>query len=122
MRLAKLKEEIGEAERSIEQLEKEEADLRVGREDTPERATALGKMSELSATVGDLRKQWEDCRENDPDVLKKLEEAAGRAKESANRWTDNIYSVKKYCKEHFGVSDEELCNTLDLPVEIDYVE
>lgn len=44
------------------------------------------------------------------------------AKEAANRWTDNIFAVKSWCKNKFNIEDSALDKQFDIPAEFDYVE
>lgn len=40
-----------------------------------------------------MRKELQEYRQNDPATLQALREAAEVAKDAANRWTDNIWSL-----------------------------
>lgn len=43
----------------------------------------------------------------DPEVLKAKAEKSKLAKDAANRWTDNIFSIKSFCQKKFEGSYNE---------------
>ncbi|XP_061395309.1 meiotic nuclear division protein 1 homolog [Musca vetustissima] len=42
--------------------------------------------------------------------------------EAANRWTDNIYMIKTWCKRKFDKEDRELNKAFGIPDDLDYVD
>lgn len=44
------------------------------------------------------------------------------AKEAGNRWTDNIYSVKSWCKKKFFIEDSVIDKQFGIPEDLDYLE
>lgn len=48
-----------------------------------------------------------------------LEKLIKVAKESANRWTDNIFILEAYLKENFNVEMESMRNEFGIPLDLD---
>lgn len=40
----------------------------------------------------------------------------------ANVWTDNIYAIQSWCKDKFGISNEDLNKQFNIPEDLDYKE
>lgn len=40
---------------------------------------------------------------------------------AVNRWTDNIFSIKSWCKNKFFIEEEVLNKQFDIPEELDYI-
>ena len=43
------------------------------------------------------------------------------AKEAANRWTENVFAVKSWAKNRFGVEESKLDQQFGIPEEFDYL-
>lgn len=41
--------------------------------------------------------------------------------EAVNRWTDNIFAVKSWCKSKFYMEDNALNKAFGIPEELDYL-
>ena len=70
----------------------------------------------------ELRFKFERLRECDPEVLKEMQNKTLIAKESANRWTDNIFSVKSWCKRKFAIEESAINKNFQIPEDLDYLE
>ena len=43
------------------------------------------------------------------------------AKEAANRWTENVFSIKSWCKNRFGIEESKLDQQFGIPEDFDYL-
>lgn len=43
-------------------------------------------------------------------------------KEAVNKWTDNIYAVKSWCKNKFMIEPDIIDKQFGIPSELEYVE
>ena len=62
---------------------------------------------------------WE---QNDPSVLDKIEQKIKIAKDSANRWTDNLWSIESYLVKKKNQDRNQVKKLLGLTDSFDYVE
>jgi hypothetical protein len=87
-----------------------------------ERSAFLATLAELEATnkayLHELQ-QYKDC---DPEILKRKEKSGREALDHANRWTDNIFSVKSYCVNQFGMESAAFDQSFGIPEDFDSVE
>jgi hypothetical protein len=88
----------------------------------PERAPKIKKYYEFQDEDKKLSKILEDNRKNDPVEIKNVLDLAAIVKKSANRWTDNIWSLKDYMKKKKGVSGNDADKMLGIEGDFDYVE
>ena len=95
-KLEELKEKLEVGKRRLKTCEGELEEVKVGREEGEdnERSKKLQKMSDLQKEKAELEAEQAKLKENDPAVIDDLKKEVRMAKESANRWTDNIFSCK----------------------------
>jgi DNA-binding transcriptional regulator GbsR (MarR family) len=118
----KLNAEIDEAKRKRDELAEEEAKLLIGREETEEREAKLKELEELRSRNEELKTELQKYSEFDPDVVADMVADAQEARDAANRWTDNIFTVRKWCTEQFSVEEDTFNQNFGVPSELDYVE
>jgi len=95
---------------------------RTGKEESVERSELMARLSALkeeNSRVSAELAQYQDC---DPDVLDGVKKVGDVALEAANRWTDNIFQVKNWCKSKFNIEGDQLNKQFNIPEEFDYVE
>ena len=62
--------------------------------------------SEESSLVAELEAQ----KINDPAEIRRVENQAQINKTAADRWTDNIWAIKKFLTKKKGLSGKEVCD------------
>ena len=93
-----------------------------GKEESTERHELMSRLSELkeeSELVSAELAQYQDC---DPDVLNGVKKVGDVAFEAANRWTDNLFQVKSWCRTKFNVEESQLNKQFNIPEDMDYIE
>ncbi|KAL1465195.1 hypothetical protein WDU94_004784 [Cyamophila willieti] len=94
----------------------------IGRESNEKRQELLQEVDILNKELDTIKKELEKYKDNDPAMLKTIEKSAEIAKEAANRWTDNVFSIKSWCKNKFGLEESALNKHFGIPEELDYIE
>uniref|UniRef100_A0A0A9XLK5 Meiotic nuclear division protein 1 homolog n=1 Tax=Lygus hesperus TaxID=30085 RepID=A0A0A9XLK5_LYGHE len=122
LKLAELGKNIGATKSKLEKSLKSISQLEAGREDNEEREKLLEQNDKLSKERDRLQIEIKKYCGHDPEVYRKKENEIEIAKEAANRWTDNIFSVKSWCKNKFNVEDSILDKQFGIPSELDYVD
>ena len=79
----------------------------------------LSELKEESELVSAELAQYQDC---DPDVLNGVKKVGDVAFEAANRWTDNLFQVKSWCRTKFNVEESQLNKQFNIPEDMDYIE
>jgi len=108
--------------RKRDELETNESELREGREDTEERATKMARLEELQNKNSELKTELKKYIEFDPELIEDMEQDIQEARDAANRWTDNILTLRKWCSESFGIDETAFNANFAVPEELEYVE
>ena len=108
----------------------------------PERTELLRQLEELQRQRAALSEELAKYAENDPELLSALGlhqdlshtntarcslllhtgRDTKRAMEGANRWTDNVYAIRKHCENQFGMNGSEFDQAFQVPADFDYME
>jgi len=106
----------------IKNLKKKIEKARVGREETTERPAKIAKLEQLQKRNIEVKEQISKYADNDPEILDIIENDCKIAKEAANRWTDNIWEVKKWCVNKYNMDGSMLEKNWEIPEDFDYVQ
>ena len=82
----------------------------------------MASLEQKEKETQELKQKLDRLRACDPEVLEEVKQKTSIAKESANRWTDNIFSVKTWCKRKFAIEEAAINKNFGIPEELDYVE
>ncbi|CAI8029570.1 Meiotic nuclear division protein 1 homolog [Geodia barretti] len=120
-RLKELQRQLAEGERKRQSLEQEIKTASVGREKSDEREELLKSLREkqgLKKRLADELSQYRDC---DPAAITHMREQTRIAVDATNRWTDNVFSAKSWCKNKFGLEDSAIDKQFSIPEDFDYI-
>lgn len=59
---------------------------------------------------------------SDPERLRGLATSSTTAREAANRWTDNIDTLRRYVDDKFGMSSADFARQFGVPADLEYLE
>ncbi|KAE9587911.1 hypothetical protein Lal_00003188 [Lupinus albus] len=110
--------------RYVELVDQCEA-LKKGREESDEREMALADLKAIELKHNELKNELEKYRDNDPAAFEAMKEAIEVAHASANRWTDNIFTLRQWCSNNFPEAKEQLENMykeIGITDDFDYLE
>ena len=60
-------------------------------------------------------------KENDPEELQKISDDCKIVKAGSERWTDNVFQMKKYLTKSRGMAGKEVDKMLGITADYDYV-
>lgn len=121
-KLQQLTEQISECEKKITSTTKLLKQANTGREKTEDRESILQELAQKEKLCKELEKELERYRECDPEVLENIQKETVMAKEGANRWTDNVFTIKSWCVRKFGLEEKMIDKNFGIPEDFDYVE
>ncbi|XP_076337784.1 meiotic nuclear division protein 1 homolog isoform X1 [Tachypleus tridentatus] len=121
-KLEDLKKQIDEAKKKLKSLNEAVTKAQIGREDTEHRTKLLKEVNLAEKEKEELKGEIQKYKDSDPEVLEGLKKQTEMAKEATNRWTDNIFSIKSWCKKKFFIEESVLNKQFCIPEELDYVE
>ncbi|KAJ8042641.1 Meiotic nuclear division protein 1-like [Holothuria leucospilota] len=114
--------QLQESEKKRKMMKQAVGKASVGRESTDNREEILMKLSEKEALHSKLQAELEMYKEIDPEVLDQIKQQTVVAQEAANRWTDNVFSIKSWCKKKFGMEEKLLNKQFGISEDFDYVD
>ncbi|KAE9420547.1 hypothetical protein Angca_003899, partial [Angiostrongylus cantonensis] len=127
-KLQELNESIDDIKKRIAEgtaeLKKQKKGKEVGFcfKDSEERSELLTLFGNLQEEERTLSGRLEQYAEFDPEAIAQMKQRVEKAREDANRWTDNIFSIKKWCKIKFGLDEKVLDQQFGIPEDMDYIE
>ena len=110
-----LEEEVNKLKRRRDELQDVQQaleDERVEGDDN-ERTTKLQKLATLREEEGAVDAEVGALSANDPALIAAVEKDIKEAKTSAERWTDNLYTIKGIFKEKTGCTEEQFDGNFD---------
>ncbi|XP_075054673.1 meiotic nuclear division protein 1 homolog isoform X2 [Mixophyes fleayi] len=121
-KLETLESQFTESNQKKRHLQQSVDKAKVGRENTEERSKLAEELASLRQQKVQLMAELEKYKECDPDVIEEMRKANKVAKDAANRWTDNIFSVKSWAKKKFGFEESKIDKTFGIPEDFDYID
>ncbi|XP_014782807.1 meiotic nuclear division protein 1 homolog [Octopus bimaculoides] len=102
-------------------LEKLVTESKTKREDNEERDNILKELEKKKEENKRLISEVDCYQECDPDVIEGVKNQVVLAKETINRWTDNIFSTKSWIKRKFAFEDRIIDKQFGIPEDFDYI-
>ncbi|PSS15541.1 Meiotic nuclear division protein, partial [Actinidia chinensis var. chinensis] len=99
--------------------------LKKGREESNEREEALGELKAIEQKYNELKDEMGQYADNDPAAFEAMKKAIEVAHAAANRWTDNIFTLRQWCSNNFPQAKEQLehlYNEVGITDDFDYLE
>jgi CRISPR/Cas system CMR-associated protein Cmr5 small subunit len=95
--------------------------FQAGKENIDDSDETLREVEKLEEIKARLEAELNVKQENDPSNLDEMRRQIEPVKEAANRWTDNIFAVKSWCKKKFMIEDKVLNKQFGIPEDLDYI-
>ena len=119
---ANLNKEIEQYTNEIQQLEQEIAQLSPGREDSDERTQLDNEIAQFEEKIATIHRESSKYEKMNPEAIKQAQRQSGIALDAANRWTDNIFTIKSWSRKKFGILDKDFDKNFGLGENFDYFE
>lgn len=126
-RMAVLEEEVKSNKAALERLESQLASMKAARtgrdlEGDNGRDEFLEQLAADEEAVATLTAQVAEQAASDPERLRELETATKTAREAANRWTDNVDTLRRYVSDKFGMDSADFARQFGVPADMEYLE
>ncbi|XP_011705594.1 PREDICTED: meiotic nuclear division protein 1 homolog [Wasmannia auropunctata] len=121
-RIADTSKKLVETEFKLEKLKEEIQKEKELKNDSEERRTLLEEVEKLRKEEQEIKKQIAKFSGVDPEVITEMVEKTQRYKDATNIWTDNIFSIQSWCKNKFGISEQDLNKQFNISEDLDYKE
>lgn len=103
-------------------LEEEITEASEGKEESDERNNYLQQLEEIRKERANVATQLKRFEELDPELIEKIRSDVKTCKDSANRWTDNVFSLVSYCKNKFNMDSKTIYQMFEISEEFDNIE
>ncbi|KAL8160825.1 hypothetical protein V2J09_012314 [Rumex salicifolius] len=104
----KLDSESQNCKKRFSELQRQCNALKKGREDSDEREEAVSKLKSLEKKYNELKDEIKQYADNDPAAFEAMKKSINVAYSAANRWTDNIFTLRQWCSNNFPQAKEQL--------------
>lgn len=121
-KIEELEEKVDNLKRKKISLEKNLEKANIGKEETDERRHILTELREKLKEKGEINLELLQLRECDPQHLKQMQKENEMALEASNRWTDNVFSLRPWCKKKFCLEESQFNKQFEIPEDFDYVD
>ncbi|PWA40577.1 Meiotic nuclear division protein 1 [Artemisia annua] len=121
----KLESELQSSKKRHVELVEQCESLKKGREDSDAREEALIELKAIEQKYHSLKAELGQFADNDPATFEAMKEATKVAHDAANRWTDNIFTMRQWCSKNFPQAKEQLehlYNEVGITEDLDYLE
>ncbi|GAB9473179.1 hypothetical protein Gpo141_00010336 [Globisporangium polare] len=92
------------------------------RTDSDDRVQKLQRLAKLQESVKVLKTNIQHLADNDPEILEQLERNVNVAKLGADRWTDNVFTMRSWVVQKRGCASSEVDKWLGIKDDFDYIE
>ncbi|GAB2292461.1 Meiotic nuclear division protein 1 [Dionaea muscipula] len=106
----KLESELQSSKKRFAELVEQCNALKKGREESDEREEALNELKCIESKYNELKDEMVQYADNDPAAVEAMRKAIEVAYSAANRWTDNIFTLRQWCSNNFPQAKEQLEN------------
>ena len=121
-RVDDLEEEAASKRQKKLVLEEEQGELDDTREETDDRTANLAEQEALQTEIAELDSKLAAFAASDPERVSELRANIQAALEGANRWTDNIFQARTYCRKNFGMEPKDFNTYFQIGADFDYLE
>eukprot|EP00201_Polytomella_parva_P019744 CAMPEP_0175039356 /NCGR_PEP_ID=MMETSP0052_2-20121109/525_1 /TAXON_ID=51329 ORGANISM="Polytomella parva, Strain SAG 63-3" /NCGR_SAMPLE_ID=MMETSP0052_2 /ASSEMBLY_ACC=CAM_ASM_000194 /LENGTH=187 /DNA_ID=CAMNT_0016301173 /DNA_START=165 /DNA_END=729 /DNA_ORIENTATION=- len=104
----KLKTDLEAVRKRREEVEENLREERQKKEESEDRTARLAELRKLKKDTAEASEKLSQYKDNDPELFEKIKQANDLAKDAANRWLDNLFSLKSWCKKRFVGKEAEL--------------
>ncbi|KAL3744826.1 hypothetical protein ACJRO7_014004 [Eucalyptus globulus] len=116
----KLESDVQSSKRRLAELADQCNALKKGREES-----ALSNLKKVEEKYNELKDEMAEYADNDPAAFEAMKDAISVAHAAANRWTDNIFTLRQWCSNNFPEAKEQLehmYQEVGITDDLDYLE
>jgi len=121
-KLEELEEKVSGLKRKKQILEKQLGDAKVGKEESDEKTEAMRLLQERVKEKEEMDTELLRLRDCDPQHLKEMQKENLVAVEASNRWTDNVFALRPWCRKKFNIEETQFNKQFEIPEDFDYID
>lgn len=121
-KIEELQSKVEEVKKKCQSTKEMVNKAKIGKEESDERLQFLSQLQAAKKEKELLLTELQRYKDNDPQALEEMKKEIGMAKDAVNRWTDNIFSLKSWCKNKFFFEESILNKQFGIDENLDYIE
>ncbi|XP_020296187.1 meiotic nuclear division protein 1 homolog isoform X2 [Pseudomyrmex gracilis] len=121
-RISDTNKKLVEAEFKLQKIKEKIEREKEQKNDTEERRNLMKEIEKLRKEEQEIKQQIVKFSDVDEGAIAEMSKTARRYKDAANTWTDNIFSLQTWCKNKFGITEQNLNKQFNIPDDLDYLE
>ncbi|KAK9805994.1 hypothetical protein WJX73_002102 [Symbiochloris irregularis] len=106
--LDKHEKQLSDSKRQLASLQTQLEQSRAEKAFSDDRAAKLSQLTALQQQAKEQESELAKYAQSDPETLDAMNEGTGIARDSANRWLDNLEMLKSWCRKRFEGMDQQL--------------
>ncbi|XP_062711028.1 meiotic nuclear division protein 1 homolog [Aedes albopictus] len=120
----RLKLEVEQSNEKIVGLQERIRATKESQGESSRSADIFQKLNDLKQKEKRLSSQLEKAKskQSDKNNFQKMNRDLPGLHDAANRWTDNIFSIKSWCKNRFNIQENLMDKQFKIPPDLDYLE
>jgi len=121
-KLEELEEKVKNLKRKKDGIGKELEKAKVGKEESDEKSSLLSQLMERKKRKEEIDSELLRLRDCDPQHLKEMQKENLMAVEASNRWTDNVFALRPWCRNKFNIEESQFNKQFEIPDDFDYID
>uniref|UniRef100_A0A1Q3FA87 Meiotic nuclear division protein 1 homolog n=1 Tax=Culex tarsalis TaxID=7177 RepID=A0A1Q3FA87_CULTA len=117
-----LQRKVRNCDTKIEDLRGKVDEAKNNQAQSSKAAETFKELAVLKEKEAKLQADLQNLKRDDAASLKKMKQSLPKLHEAANRWTDNIFSIKSWCRNRFNIEEKAIDKQFQIPPDMDYLE
>lgn len=121
-RVNQLKKQVSELKKKRSELRQVIRDKSVGKEEQAARDKYNSRIAKSQQKKAKLVQEIDKYKDCDPDEVEKLKKGADEAVEAVERWTTNVFSIRRWVVHKTGMTESDVNKQFNIPPDFDYLD
>ncbi|EAT34900.1 AAEL012899-PA [Aedes aegypti] len=119
-----LKQEVEQSNDKIAELQKRIGTIKESQGESSRSSEIFEKLNTLKEKQKQLSSKLDKAKleQSDQNSVEKMNRNLPDLHDAANRWTDNLFSIKSWCKNRFNIQESLIDKQFQIPSDLDYLE
>uniref|UniRef100_A0A8D8H3E8 Meiotic nuclear division protein 1 homolog n=1 Tax=Culex pipiens TaxID=7175 RepID=A0A8D8H3E8_CULPI len=117
-----LQRKLENCDAKIEDLRRKVEEAKTNQAQSSKAAATFEELKVLQEKEAKLQAEIQILKKEDKGSLKQMKQSLPKLHEAANRWTDNIFAIKSWCRNKFNIEEKAIDKQFQIPPDMDYLE
>ncbi|EDS41260.1 meiotic coiled-coil protein 7 [Culex quinquefasciatus] len=117
-----LQRKVENCDAKIEDLRRKVEEAKNNQAQSLKAAATFEELKVFKEKEAKLQAEIQSLKKDDKGSLKQMKQSLPKLHEAANRWTDNIFAIKSWCRNKFNIEEKAIDKQFQIPPDMDYLE